>query len=111
MRIGKLRERVLVQQYIEQDDNVGGDIGTFEDLCSIWAQVTTKSNDESIIGGSIQSQNTYTFRIRRRDDIKASMRLIWQGRTLNIVSIQPDFPGFMVLQCQDISDGGNPDES
>ena len=106
MRIGDLRYRIQIIERVSQKDGKGNKNITWPLVAKLWADLITKSGSESEIGGAIQSKTKYIWKVRSRRDIKASMRVLWQDRTFNIVAVLPWGPDEMQLECEEIGDGG-----
>ena len=82
-----LRERVTFQRELLVSDTIGGGVRAFEDVVSVWAQLTPQSVGDVAGEVGIEVISTFRIRIRYRSDLTPAMRLLWQGRTLTIASI------------------------
>lgn len=91
MKAGKLRERITIQKQVKKTAASNQQIGEWEDVCKIWAEV--KCTDSGIIDGDgfVQHEATYKFYIRRRDGITAQMRVKWQDRIFQLVGPPVDW--------------------
>ncbi len=87
MNIGRLRQRVTIQQYVASRDSVGDQIETWGDVAEVWADVRAKPVEETFIGGADREQDgvTYDVSIRYRSDVDATNRLLYDGRALDIL--------------------------
>ena len=86
---GRLKERVTVMHRIgTQDPIYGGYTYTWEPLATIWAEVQDilPSRSESIADSISIVRRPARVRMRYRDDLDSSMRLVVNGRTLNIIA-------------------------
>lgn len=106
MKIGRLRHRVTIMQDVVTEDGKGGSTTSWEQLDKVWANVKGQRGNESEIGEQSQSVTNYDVEMRERSDVRASMRLEWGDRTLNILSVIHLPQGRMMLPCRDISDEG-----
>ncbi len=106
MRIGTLRHRVTLQEYVKGKDAYGGMTQEWVERGTVWASFEAMSGTEFFASQQAQSQVTQRVRIRYRSGLKSlSWRLCTQdGRLYNIISILPDNTRqTMVLMCQEAS--------
>lgn len=106
MRIGTLRHRVTLQEYVKGKDAYGGMTREWVERDTVWASFEAMSGTEFFASQQAQSQVTQRVRIRYRDGLKSlSWRLCTQdGRIYNIISILPDNTRqTMALMCQEAS--------
>lgn len=90
MRSGTLRDRITIQKPTTAlRDNQWGRTGEqFGDLATnIAASVLPITAREQLRAGGIQSETTYTIRIRYRSDVTDQCRVIYRGLTLDISSV------------------------
>ena len=82
---GKLRHRILIEQYIAlldsngdvlQDPNTGETAMDWTPLAEVWAAIEPLSAREFIAAQATQSKISARITIRHREDLDASMRLI-----------------------------------
>ncbi|MDQ0417920.1 SPP1 family predicted phage head-tail adaptor [Croceifilum oryzae] len=71
-----------------EDDGIGGTIRSWEDVGTVWARVTPLSGSEMATAQQIQPSTTHRVEMRYRNNIHSSMRLLFQGRKLEILSVQ-----------------------
>ena len=106
MRIGTLRHRVTLQEYVKGKDAYGGMTQEWVERDRVWASFEAMSGTEFFASQQAQSQVTQRVRIRYRDGIKS---LTWRlgtpdGRIYNSISVLPDNTHqTMVLMCQEKS--------
>lgn len=90
MRIGKLDQRVTIQEPTEVRDASGGFTLTWANIGTaptVWAAVEPSSAGETREGEKATARASYSVRMRYRADITAKIRLSWRGRTLQIEGI------------------------
>lgn len=89
---GKLRHRVSLEQRVETQDPVTGEVSTSWELVSLlWANVRPKSAKQLLEAKSLQSVATVDVTIRYRSDlVDSSMRFLHRGKVLNIEGGIPD---------------------
>jgi SPP1 family predicted phage head-tail adaptor len=85
----RLRERVTIEHAERSADDYGGADIAWTDLATVYAAVQPifGTAREVSVGGQLAAIAGYRVSIRRRDDVDASMRLWWNGRTLTIHSL------------------------
>jgi SPP1 family predicted phage head-tail adaptor len=99
---GKLRERVTVQQATETRNRLGESVLDWGTFAEVWASVEGLSARELFSFGQQQIEVTHRVRIRLRDGITSKMRLLWRGRTLQIISVlEQDDRTMYELICQE----------
>lgn len=85
----KLDQRVTLQALVTDSppvDDYGAPAQTWTDVAELWAQVTPQSGREFIAGQAEHAALLYKVAIRHRPGLTAAMRLIWQGRVLDLVA-------------------------
>jgi SPP1 family predicted phage head-tail adaptor len=90
MKAGRMRFRVAIQQPALNNDGMGGGEYDWNDVATVWADVTTtngNSNIESFTGNQFRTTQYFNVRMRYRSDITTKMRLLHYGRVLEILSI------------------------
>ncbi len=93
MQTGRLRERVTIQTEDVTRDASGQELKTWPDVATVWAQVLPGASAERFLASAGQrvAEVTHTVRIRYRAGITPKMRLVWETRILEIISIvDPD---------------------
>lgn len=106
MRIGTLRHRVTLQEYVKGKDAYGGMTQAWVERGTVWASFEAMSGSEFFASQQAQSQVTQRVRIRYRDGMKSlTWRLCTQdGRIYNIISVLSDNTHqTLVLMCQETS--------
>ena len=84
---GSLRERVTVQQASESRNALGETVLSWATFAERWASVEGVSSRESLAYGQQQISVSHRVRLRYLAGLTQSMRLVWRGRTLEIVSL------------------------
>ena len=87
MDAGTLRERVTVQQASESRNALGETVLSWATFAERWASVEGVSSRESLAYGQQQISVSHRVRLRYLTGLTQSMRLVWRGRTLEIVSL------------------------
>jgi SPP1 family predicted phage head-tail adaptor len=99
---GDMRERVVVQSMTTVADGGGGLTETWATFQTLWARVAPVSGREVEASGRLTSVETYLIYIRYRTDILTGMRIIWNGKTLNIRSVdnRDEHREFLTMECE-----------
>ena len=87
--------RVSVQQLARQDNSFGEQTAAandWQEVCSLWADITPLSANERIRGQSVQLVTTHKVRMRYSPEVKADRRLAYtangsEARALNTIGL------------------------
>ena len=84
----ELRNRIIIQTYQQGGrDNDGFNLPSqWIDYAKLWSKITPLSAKDLISAQSDQSEVTARMKIRYREDINTTMRVIWKGRIFSIQS-------------------------
>jgi len=85
--IGRMRERVTVQQATERRNSLGETTLEWATYATRWASVQGVSSREALELGQVDISVTHRVRMRYVDGMTHNMRLLWRGRLLEIVSL------------------------
>lgn len=84
MRAGDLRHRVRLQRQQLADDLAGGDDVSFDDIATLWANVSTAGGREFWNAKKLTPEITHQVEIRYRSGIIGGMRFVYGDRVLRI---------------------------
>jgi SPP1 family predicted phage head-tail adaptor len=88
MRIGTLRHRVRIERGEAAQDGLGAEVLTWREVATVWAEVRSVSGREQTeMGEQIFGLLTHQVWMRYRTGITPKMRLVWNGRVLEIQSV------------------------
>lgn len=88
---GNLRHKVQLQEkQITQDPNTGEMQTTWATVASPWAEIVPMSGREFLAASAEQSEVRGRIVIRYREDVTASMRVVYRGKYYNILAVLPD---------------------
>jgi SPP1 family predicted phage head-tail adaptor len=93
MQTGRLRERVTIQQQSVTRDSSGEQLISWPDVATVWARVTPGGSSERFLASAGQrvAEVTHTIHLRYRAGITPKMRIVWETRILEIISVvDPD---------------------
>lgn len=86
--IGEFRERIFLQQEAWMGDTGGGRMLSWEEVAELWAAIEPLSGKENIQGEKVTGAQLYRVRFRYEENVRTAMRIVWDGRILNIRSIR-----------------------
>ena len=87
---GKLDRRITFQAPVERIESGLFPVKAWADLVEtpkMWAEVTT-ANGSEFSDPQIVSEFDATFRVRYRDDLTTSMRIVYGGKNYNVKSVR-----------------------
>ena len=87
MQAGRLDQRVTIERQSTTPGPLGQPVNVWAPLMTVWAAVDPLVGREYIAAGAMQSQVTTRVRMRYRPGIKATDRVIHDGKTYGIVSV------------------------
>jgi len=88
MDASKMDRRIRIEQYTQAQDDYGEPIETWAVLDTVWAEVSPLSARELFLAQQVSAQADTRFRIRHRTDLTRTMRIVYDGATYDIYSIQ-----------------------
>ena len=99
--IGKLKERITIQQVTRAVGLTGFGTETWSNVAEIWATVDYKGNNkEEVEGGKITVLSQIKVICRYRTDINEQQRLIYIGKYYQIENVQISVDGlYLHLFC------------
>ena len=105
--IGSLRHRVKFQQLQKLPDGQGGFTHSWVDYATVWARVKAVTGKETIEADRLVSIADFKVTVRYRNDIDDTMRVVWNSKNYQILSVQPDEKEkYMTLLIREAHDGG-----
>lgn len=87
MIAGKLRERITIQRSSPTVDTGWGTSTSWSDVAAVSASVIPADASEPFTDKGVVTRAAFTVSIRYRSDVTSKDRLVWRGRTLDIVGI------------------------
>lgn len=90
MRAGRLRDRLILQGYVDAKDAIGGTRKNWYDVDPIWAEVRGLSGRAFLSASAEQAEITCEILMRYRPDVKSGMRLVRGDEVYTIVTPLPD---------------------
>jgi SPP1 family predicted phage head-tail adaptor len=91
MRAGRLRHRVTIQEYTESQNTYGEVTKSWVDFATVWAAMEPARGREFWESQQINAETTSTVVLRYLAGVKPEMRVLYDGRVFQILSvINPD---------------------
>lgn len=92
MQAGRLRHRVIIQEYTTSRATDGQELKTWSTLVTVWAEVMNAGGRERFVSGADQkvAVATHKVRMRERSDLVLSPvlhRISWQGKLFDIEAV------------------------
>ena len=107
MEAGRLNERITLLQFVpEKSATNQKKKGTYVPAFSVWAEVKCTQSTVTLDSGMIVYETVYRFNVRKRSDIRASMRISWQGREFYMTCEPVDWKtarGGMTLLAKEVT--------
>lgn len=99
----RMRERVVIKVNSYAKDDLGGNIPTVTTLATVWAKVQPLRGQEMKDIGRLAAKQLYLVIIRHRTDLTTDNFIVWDGKTLNIRTIQnrDERSQFLSMECED----------
>ena len=92
--VGKLRERVTLQTR-----SAGAGPVSWSNSAPTWVEVTAQAFAEGTTASGLRSTTQYLVRLRDRA-LTPSQRIVWRGKTLQIVGVRPhETRGYIEALC------------
>lgn len=90
LRIGDLGRRIKIQQRTGTRDAFGQSLLIWTDLLTCWASLEVTSSTEVDAGQALFAEAIYQIVILYRPTVTAAMRVIYQGKVLDILAVTDD---------------------
>lgn len=86
-RIEALQERLTIQQPVDIADGMGGVTRSWQDVATVWGNLTPLTGRESVNADRLEAAVTHRVVLRYQSGITSAMRLSFAGRVFNIRSV------------------------
>lgn len=94
LTLGDLRHRITIQRKTRTGTAGAYTAESWETVKTVWAKIEPLASREVVVGDRIEQRNTVRVTIRRRTDVSAAMKIVYQGRD------------FAISGVRDMEDGG-----
>lgn len=85
--IGALRHRVTIEAPSATEDAGGGRAITWVTFAAVWAEIEQSGGRQLVRAGELEPQTDYRITIRHVAGVVAGMRVNWNGKLIEIVSV------------------------
>ena len=85
-RAGELCHRVTIQHRTTVYDEYNYETEAWAEFKKLWGKISFLSVKDSLNAKAAGSETTARLKLRKRDDIDSSMRVLFDGQTFQIVS-------------------------
>lgn len=98
-----LNERIGLQKQVAGQGPTGQPIKVWQQFAKPWADAKSVSGRQFTSASADQSEVTMTFKVRKRRDVLAGMRVTHNGQTFEVVAPLQDVPrNFTTLMCKSV---------
>lgn len=85
-RAGELCHRVTIQNKTTTYDEYNYETEAWTEYKKLWSKIEFLSVKDSLTAKAAGSETTARLKLRKRDDIDSSMRVLFDGQTFQVVS-------------------------
>lgn len=87
MNVGRLDRRIRIERPTTAQDLFGEPVPTWGVLDTVWAQVEPLKGSERFVAQQASAEVDTRFTVRWRDDIDATMRIVYEDAVYDIDSV------------------------
>lgn len=103
---GRLRHKVDIQAPVQtQDPNTGEILESWLTIASVWAAVESLSMREFLAAQAEQSEVRAKITIRYRENVDATMRIVYRGKWYTVFGVIPDSDSMLEHQVLMVGEG------
>ena len=78
--VGRLRQRIELQKYVTVSDGQGGTTATWQELDTVWGDITPVGGSEKYEIESLKGNITHTVRMRYYSGLTSENRFLFNGK-------------------------------
>jgi len=86
-----LSRQITIQSRASDKDSFGQELVSWTNVCTTRAQIEQLSGSETVAAGMQVGETMHTITIRWRPGLTQGMRVVYQGRVMDILSVVDDF--------------------
>jgi SPP1 family predicted phage head-tail adaptor len=79
--------RIEIQHLVGSRNGYGENVQEWKQFCKMWASVNHKGGREGFYARQVVAEGVVVFKMRYRDDIRETMRIVHNERIYNINAI------------------------
>ena len=104
IRAGRMRQRITLQTVTENRGVDGSITSSWADTATVWAVAEPLEGREYWAAQQVNAERTTKFRIRYRSGVVPKMRVSYDSRTFDIVSVVnvEERDRELVLMCEEV---------
>lgn len=106
---GQLDQRLTLQSRAAGADVLGQPSGAWQTVATVWGKARPLRSRELFAAGQVQNVSDVEFTIRYREDVTATMRVLWRDTPHDITGTPIDVDGqrqwLQLLAASGIRDG------
>lgn len=87
MQAGKLDRRITIQSATLIDDGYGGQVETWGDVATVWAQFLPGGGNERFASAQVYAETQARFRIRWRAGLSPKNRVLFDGKAWDVLAV------------------------
>lgn len=91
LRSGSLNREIEVQVRSTAKDASGQQLDSWSTFCKTRAAIEQMSGSETVAAGAQLGETMHQLTVRYRPGFRANMRVVYQGRVFNVLSVLDDF--------------------
>ncbi len=99
IRSGYLATKILLQRAVTEQDASGQPVKRWEDVSSVWANVTDMSGREFIASSTLNNTVQTKITVRYRNDIVPAMRVVHKADIYQIEAVLGQDKLSLLLMC------------
>ena len=107
MEAGRLDQRIVLLEFVPgKSDTNQKKKGTYVPAFTVWAEVKCTQSAVQQDNGAIVYETIFRFNVRKRPDIRGSMRIQWRGREFYMTGEPVDWKnatGGMTLLAKEVT--------
>jgi SPP1 family predicted phage head-tail adaptor len=106
MHAGNLKHRIIIQQRTNTQDASGQPLETWSTFATVWANITPLIGRDYLAARQLVDEVDHDVTIRYRSGVLPKMRISYDGRTFEIISVinKDEGDAWMYLKCKEVVD-------
>lgn len=84
-----LRDEILLQNFVETRDTIGGTTETWDDWETVYAYARSVRSQDRYASARNMAVESYEFVIRWLEDLDPKMQIVYRSKTYRITGIEP----------------------
>jgi SPP1 family predicted phage head-tail adaptor len=99
-----MNHRLRIESVTATQDAYGAPTNTWATFATVWGEITPLSGFERVIAVKTESQVTHRVRIQYLTGVLPTMRMIYDSRTFNVLSVinSEERNRELILNCQEV---------